>query len=126
MQTAETTSHRKALLYVVCCFLLWVFVDLGTAGGFRLSYFSEHGPLLLAFYLGYPLIFSYLIFGRHWSGWKLFLATAVAILLIAGGLMAPKELEPGGLLVAGLSQLVNRRSYDAILLRTDEAGRITG
>jgi outer membrane protein assembly factor BamB len=41
------------------------------------------------------------------------------------GVMALKELEPGGFLVAGLSELVSGRSYDAILLRTDENGRIT-
>ena len=34
------------------------------------------------------------------------------------------ELEDGGYLVAGLIQLVNGRSYDAILLRTDAEGRV--
>jgi outer membrane protein assembly factor BamB len=40
------------------------------------------------------------------------------------GVMALAELEQGGYLVAGLIQLVNGRSYDAILLRTDAEGRI--
>jgi len=81
---AETASRSRVSLYIAFCFLLWVFVDLGTAGGFRLSYFSDHGPLLLAFYLGYPLIFAFLIFRLHWSGWRLLLATAVAIVVIEG------------------------------------------
>ncbi len=34
------------------------------------------------------------------------------------------ELDDGGFLVAGLTQIVNDRSYDAILLRTDAEGRI--
>jgi len=42
---------------------------------------------------------------------------------VYGG-MALIELEDGGYLVAGLIQLVNGRSYDAILLRTDAEGRI--
>jgi len=42
---------------------------------------------------------------------------------VHGG-MALAELEGGGYLVAGLIQLVNGRSYDAILLRTDAEGRV--
>jgi len=40
------------------------------------------------------------------------------------GAMALIELEEGGYLVAGLIQLINGRSYDAILLRTDAEGRV--
>jgi len=40
------------------------------------------------------------------------------------GAMALAELDEGGYLVAGLIQLVNGRSYDAILLRTDAEGRV--
>ncbi len=40
------------------------------------------------------------------------------------GAMALLELEGGGHLVAGLIQLVNGRSYDAIILRTDAEGRV--
>jgi outer membrane protein assembly factor BamB len=40
------------------------------------------------------------------------------------GAMALAELDQGGYIVAGLSQLVNGRSYDAIILRTDAEGRL--
>jgi len=40
------------------------------------------------------------------------------------GVMALIELEDGGCLVAGLIQLINGRSYDAILLRTDGEGQV--
>ncbi len=43
--------------------------------------------------------------------------------VVYGG-MALLELEDGGYLVAGLIQLVNGRSYDAFLLRTDSDGRV--
>jgi hypothetical protein len=42
---------------------------------------------------------------------------------VYGG-MALIELEDGSYLVAGLIQLINGRSYDAILLRTDGEGRV--
>jgi len=42
---------------------------------------------------------------------------------VYGG-MALIELEDGGYLVAGLIQLVNGRSYDAIILRSDGDGRV--
>ncbi len=42
---------------------------------------------------------------------------------VYGG-MALAELEDGGYLVAGLIQIINGRSYDAILLRTDAEGRV--
>ena len=42
---------------------------------------------------------------------------------VYGG-MALTQLEDGGYLVAGLIQLINGRSYDAILLRTDAEGRV--
>jgi hypothetical protein len=81
---SRVPARSKPVKYVLLGFLLWVIIDLWTAGGFRLSYFTAYGPLLLVFYLGYPLAFSYLIFRRQWSGWRLFLATAVAIGLIEG------------------------------------------
>ena len=65
----QAPARSKPFMYVLIGFLLWVIIDLGTAGGFRFSYFADHGPLLLVFYLGYPLAFSYLIFRRRWSGW---------------------------------------------------------
>ena len=81
---AESRRWTRALLYILLGFLLWVIIDLGTAGGFRLSYFCEHGPLLLAFYLGFPIAFAFLIFRWRWAGWKLLLATVVAIVLVEG------------------------------------------
>ncbi len=81
---SQIHDRTKPVKYIVIGFLLWVIIDLGTAGGFRLSYLTSHGPLLLVFYIGYPLVFAYLIFRRNWRGWRLFLATAVAILAIEG------------------------------------------
>jgi hypothetical protein len=62
--------------------LLWVIVDFGTAGGFRFTYFQEYGLTLLLFYLGYPLVFTLLIFRLQWNEKRLFIATLVASFII--------------------------------------------
>jgi len=81
-RVAESQSRSKIIRYILIGFLLWVVVDWGTAGGFRLSYFITYGPLLLVFYLGFPIAFAFLIFQRRWSDRKLLFATAVAIFLV--------------------------------------------
>ncbi|HSW01374.1 MAG TPA: hypothetical protein VLI39_14470 [Sedimentisphaerales bacterium] len=68
--------------YVLLGVVLWIVVDWGTAGGFRIAYFQKYGPTLLLFYVGYPLVFSILAFRLRWSERRLFGATLVAILLI--------------------------------------------
>jgi hypothetical protein len=68
--------------YFLLCFLLWVVIDLGTAGGLRLDYFARYMPALLIFYLGYPLVFTWLVFRRRLGGRGLFVATLVAILVV--------------------------------------------
>jgi hypothetical protein len=68
--------------YFLLGVLLWTVVDWGTAGGFRTAYFEKYMPALLLFYLGFPLIFSVLIFRFHWSGRPLFFATLATIFLV--------------------------------------------
>jgi hypothetical protein len=68
--------------YFLLGFLLWVAVDLGTAGGLRLGYFARYMPALLVFYLGYPLVFTWLVFRRRLGSRGLFAATLVAILVV--------------------------------------------
>ncbi len=68
--------------YYLLGVLLWVIVDLGTAGGFRLAYFQKYGLTLLLFYLGFPLIFTLLIFRLHWNERRLFFATLIAIFIV--------------------------------------------
>lgn len=72
----------KSWQYFFLGVLLWVLVDFGTAGGFRIAYFEKYGPTLLLFYIGYPLIFSVLIFKFNWSERRLFMATLVAIFIV--------------------------------------------
>jgi hypothetical protein len=75
-------AHVKAAAYFILGVALWFIVDFGTAGGFRWEYFETYGPTLLLFYLGYPAIFTLLIFGLKWSGRFLFLATLAGIFVV--------------------------------------------
>jgi hypothetical protein len=72
----------KSWQYFLLGVLLWAFVDFGTAGGFRVTYFTKYGLTLLLFYVGYPFVFSVLIFKLRWSERRLFLATLAAIFII--------------------------------------------
>ena len=73
---------RAAATFLLACFMLWVVVDFGTAGGFRPTYLATYMPALLVFYLGYPAVFTYLIFRRGTSTRGLVLATVVAIFIV--------------------------------------------
>jgi hypothetical protein len=72
----------KSWQYFLLGVLLWTIVDFGTAGGFRITYFQKYGLTLLLFYVGYPLLFSVLIFKLRWSESRLFLATLITIFII--------------------------------------------
>ena len=62
--------------------ILWFVVDFGTAGGFRLFYYEKIWPAILFFYLGFPLIFSILIFRMKWDDRRLFFGMLVAIFIV--------------------------------------------
>src|SRR4030042_3198671 len=72
----------SAIKYFVICVFLWVVIDWGTAGGFRISYFTKYGIPLLFFYVTYPLIFTILIFKAKWKGKALLIATLIAMFII--------------------------------------------
>jgi hypothetical protein len=75
-------GRRQALAYFLLGVALWFVVDWGTAGGFRLSYFAAYMPALLVFYVGYPAVFTYLVFRRRFGTWALLAATLVAIFVV--------------------------------------------
>jgi hypothetical protein len=82
MIDTERRFVRGPLTYFGLCFLLWVVVDFGTAGGFRPSYFATYMPALLLFYLGYPAAFTFLVYGRRLGPRGLLVGTAVAIFVV--------------------------------------------
>jgi len=81
---AEKRFRSPAVRYVMWGIILWFFVDFGTAGGFRISYLIHYGPALWIFYIGFPILFGYLIYRRRWQTPKLILATLAAIAIVEG------------------------------------------
>jgi hypothetical protein len=78
---ANTVQH-PAIVYAILSFILWIIVDWGTAGGFRIRYFQTYGVTLLLFYICYPLSFTFLIFKIKMGNKGLFLSTLFAIFII--------------------------------------------
>ena len=78
----KKNSKVNLIKYIIAGILLWIIVDFSTAGGFRMSYFEKYGPTLLVFYLGYPIVFAFLIFKLKFTEFQLLLATLVAIFIV--------------------------------------------
>jgi hypothetical protein len=78
----KTITIPKPIQYFLLSVFLWVIVDFGTAGGFRISYYEKIWPVIWLFYLGFPLIFSILIFRLKWNSTRLFLSTLVTIFIV--------------------------------------------
>jgi len=76
--------RAQVILYILWGVILWFFVDLGTAGGFKISYLIQYGRALWIFYIGFPILFAYLIYRRQWKTKKLILATLAAIAIVEG------------------------------------------
>lgn len=74
--------QHPAIVYAILSFLLWIIVDWGTAGGFRVRYFQTYGLTLLFFYFLYPVIFTFLIFKMKMGNRGLFISTLVAIFIV--------------------------------------------
>ena len=80
----DVNMRDDAIRYAIWGSLLWLLVDFGTAGGFRIAYYEKYAPTICFFYVIFPLIFSYLAIARNW-GWKrLLVATLIEVFLVEG------------------------------------------
>jgi len=57
--------------YALTGMIAWVVVDFTTAFNPDIQRWIRHMPLIWAFYIGYPLLFAYLIYRRRWSDRKI-------------------------------------------------------
>ena len=73
---------KPSTKYFILSVLLWVIIDWGTAGGFKVNYFTKYGITLLLFYVIYPLTFTFLVFKAKLNQKALFVATFAAILIV--------------------------------------------
>ncbi len=70
--------------YFALAVLAWIMVDFTTTAaiGNPVAYYSKYMPALLLFYLGYPLVFSFLIYGLKLGQRALCLAMVAGIVLV--------------------------------------------
>jgi hypothetical protein len=68
--------------YVFTGTIAWVVVDFTTAFNPDVQRWIRHMPLIWAFYIGYPLLFAYLIYKRRWSDRKITYAMLVSAFVI--------------------------------------------
>jgi hypothetical protein len=80
----KTRVIRDAIHYFVLALLAWLVVDFTTtpAVGNPRGYYSKYMPALLLFYIGYPLVFSALIYGLRLGAKGLFLAMLAGLLVV--------------------------------------------
>ncbi len=76
--------RQNWLRYFAIALLAWIIVDFTTtpAIGNPRAYYSKYMPALLIFYIGYPLVFSALIYKVRLSSFGLFLAMIVGIVVV--------------------------------------------
>jgi len=73
---------KNWLKYFILSVVFWFVVDFfGTDAVLDFGYYQRLMPWLLIVYIGYPLLFSLIIFKFNIKGLKLFIATVVAFLL---------------------------------------------
>ena len=83
---------RSFLKYFLSGVFIWVLVDYTTAFNPDTARWIQHMPDIWLFYLGYPLIFAYLIYRRNWNNKQIFgsmlaLAFIIEVILSNNGLL---------------------------------------
>ena len=73
---------RPFLKYLLSGVSIWVLVDYTTAFNPDTARWIQHMPDIWLFYIGYPLIFTYLIYVRNWNDKQLFSAMLVLAFII--------------------------------------------
>ncbi|MBI9050990.1 MAG: hypothetical protein JEZ00_16330 [Anaerolineaceae bacterium] len=68
----------KFIKYFLLGTLFWVIVDYTTVFNPDFPRWVAHMPLVWVFYLGYPLLFAWLIYKQNFAGKKLFFSMIIA------------------------------------------------
>jgi hypothetical protein len=75
---------KKWLSYFLVSVLFWFVVDFTTTKAIKnpVAYYSAYMPLMLIFYVGYPLIFTFLIYRLKLAGLWLFILVALGAFVV--------------------------------------------
>ncbi len=70
---------KKIFLYVAFGFVAWVLAEYVTVWAERgIAEWASYMPCIFVFYIVYPLLFAFLIYGYKWGNLRLFAATIAA------------------------------------------------
>ena len=81
-QDKQGKHMRPFLRYLLIGVAIWVLVDYTTAFNPDSARWFQHMPDIWLFYIGYPLIFAYLIYTRKWGNKRLIVSMIVLGLII--------------------------------------------
>jgi len=70
------------LKYFIIGVFFWVVVDYTTAFNPDFQEWVDHMPLIWSFYIGYPLLFSFLIYKKQWNTRKIFYSMIIVAFII--------------------------------------------
>ena len=74
---------KNPIKYFLIAVLAWFIVDFTTTEAIaNLNYYTKYMPMLLLFYLGYPLVFTLLIYKYKLKTKGLFIAMLIGIILV--------------------------------------------
>ena len=68
--------------YFLIGILFWIVVDYTTVFNPNFQDWLNHMPLICVFYIGYPLLFAYLIYTRKWDAKKIFYSMLIVAFII--------------------------------------------
>ena len=90
----------KFFKYFLTGIIFWVIIDYATAFNPNFQDWINHMPLVWLFYIGYPLLFAFLIYKKEWSSKKIFFMMLIATFGLEGVIFRnplqskpPKELK---------------------------------
>lgn len=77
-----TNYMKKFWKYFLLAVLAWVLMEITTAMSFDFQRWFTYWPGIWLIYLGFPSIFTFLIYKRNFGEWKLFLAMIIEIFIV--------------------------------------------
>jgi hypothetical protein len=70
------------LKYLLLCIVFWVVVDYSTAFNPDFQRWLSYMPEIWLFYIGYPVVFAFLIYKKKWDNRKIFYSMLLAAFVV--------------------------------------------
>lgn len=93
--------------YFLTGMTFWVVVDWTTAFNPNFERWLSYMPEIWLFYVGYPLIFAFLIYRRKWCDWGVFLAMLVGAFIVEVVLIGNRLLYTFPIMLIGIPAAIS-------------------